>query len=838
MKRRAPPSAQRGVALIALLVMILLAGGYAFYRGSNFGGNQYQERDTVLQRLARAKEAVIAYAVNDATRPGRLLCPDQIGDGLSPLFVLDECASYGGLLPWKTLDLPDHTDAQGSSFRYHLSPAFGGQNPDIALNSVTATTLRLDVAAGSDSNDIAAVIIAPRGAPDARNADGNEYFYNHDRTNELSTAEDNDIIIAITRQELMAAVEQRIANELRTCLDQHSNSPDNLQKTYPWPAPLSNAIYKGATKSLFGMVPDTQAGNPEMALKDSIAKLTAIRTTLTNAATVDDQLAATYQLQEQAAYARALFDRQYLSAVDLSEKASKAKTDFTTLDATIVAVTKTAGTFATQGNILSGAIDSALPSLLALIDTLKNTGFDLFLMELQLRNPELKTRIDTATAAPTKTNFDRLITPVNRFKNNQFEYSWTQNTVVDGTISTSLSLADSAATAINAARASTLAPLTDLALADANALYDANRQIESTILGYRVNVDTAEISATATGIISALTATGNELLLQRLASAKTLVTSISTASVTINTARAASISTLDSAFTQASTGTDQAQIRTTAEAAASQLNALSLVLGANGDNVALETLQSVAISLATSVQNPPPDVTTARSLRDPTKTVLYWSDTAISQAADLARLARKGISSQEDSDKSAYTAARKLMDSVDGNFGTIALLDQSRKTATAENTALAQAALTKTLSNLNDLLNAATTLDNALETGIAEAAAPPIWYGQACQFLRPPSGRSTWWNTNEWKRLFFYQISDRIRPPSGVLSVNGSGNYRAVAIAASKALPVIQDRNVREVKNYLEKINADNSRNGDAQSPSTRFVSETVSPTFNDRLAY
>lgn len=121
---------------------------------------------------------------------------------------------------------------------------------------------------------------------------------------------------------------------------------------------------------------------------------------------------------------------------------------------------------------------------------------------------------------------------------------------------------------------------------------------------------------------------------------------------------------------------------------------------------------------------------------------------------------------------------------------------------------------------------------------MAEAAAPPTWYGNACLFLTPATGDETWWTANAWKNVFFYQIADRVRPPIGLLTVNGSGNYRAVAIAAGKALPNTQNRTLRETRSYLEKINADNSRNGDAQSPSPRFVTETVSPTFNDRLAY
>ncbi len=257
MKRPPPTQArQAGVALLALLVLSILAASYAFYRTAASGSSPPEQRETVLRQLARAKDALITYAVIDATRPGRLPCPDLLGNGISPLLSRDDCDAYGGQLPWKTLDLADGGDSHGTALSYHLSPLFGGDRSTPVLNSETATTLRLNQATGAASNDIVALIIARLGQLDPRNADGDDYF--HQGTG--NTQDDNDQIIAITRQELMAAVEQRIANELRTCLEQHATSADNPEQSYPWPAPLSNAAYRGSTSSLFGMFPDTQPG--------------------------------------------------------------------------------------------------------------------------------------------------------------------------------------------------------------------------------------------------------------------------------------------------------------------------------------------------------------------------------------------------------------------------------------------------------------------------------------------------------------------------------------------------------------------------------------------------
>jgi hypothetical protein len=75
------------------------------------------------------------------------------------------------------------------------------------------------------------------------------------------------------------------------------------------------------------------------------------------------------------------------------------------------------------------------------------------------------------------------------------------------------------------------------------------------------------------------------------------------------------------------------------------------------------------------------------------------------------------------------------------------------------------------------------------------------------------------------------------------LTVNGKGSYRTVTLAAGKKLPVPTlpvpcPQRLLQIEQYLEGINADNSRNGLALTPATGFISKPISSTFNDRLAY
>lgn len=593
--------------------------------------------------------------------------------------------------------------------------------------------------------------------------------------------------------------------------------------------------------SLFGLFPDTQPGNPEQALKDTVAKLTQTRTALSTASNASDQIAAATQLQAQAAYARAIFDRLYLLAVALGERASQTSSAFDTLDDAIVAATASNSIYATQAAKLPAAINTALPTLAAFRGALLDSGLDLFLPELQVRNATLKTRLDTANSSPTTAQFNALITPVNQLKNNLLEYSWSPNTEVETPLSAAYSAAINAATAVNLARKYTQQPYINQALASTTTLYDANRALESTLTSRRTNIAADEFAYRAARLSAAANefgSTGDEQTLQLLLqSAQNLLSSLSGGATTVQSAKASAASAVSTARGLLGGNTDRSAILSSVTAAATQLNSLAIAIAGNGDNIAIDTLKSVGDALTAASQNIPANVTDGRALRQPVKTVLYLSAIATSQVADLSRLARKGLSAQEDSDSSAYTAASRLLDSLDGSTGALAYLNAYSKNPSEENRQAAQTALNATLALLDTLLTAANTLDGALATGLASAGIPTIWYGSACAMLQPATGSASWWTANNWKTLFFYQVSDRIRLANGTLTVNGSGAYRAVVVGAGKALPG-QDRNIREVAHYLEKSNADASRNGLAQSPSRRFITDTVSTNFNDRIAY
>lgn len=828
---------ESGIALFAVLIVLILLGSSIFYSSANAPLTHSGSRDTLLQQLTKAKAALIAYAVIDTNRPGRLLCPDLLGNGISPLLARNDCERYEGKLPWRTLDLADGTDNTGAALVYHLSPLFGGDHKTPPLNSGTETSLHLDLPEGSPSNDIAAVIIAPMGALDSRNADSDSYFYN----GKSGTPDDDDLIVAITRQELMAAAEQRVANEVLRCLQEHALNGENTEHTYPWPAPLSNISFSGMTGSRFGMIPNTQAGSPDETLKKSNADLNRLKDALDAPVSESGQLAATLELAEIAGYAQTLYDQLYLSAADLYEKSQLTKANFSALDSDLVAATKNKTVFSATAGSLPASIQAKIPSLDLLQTSLRNSGLDVFTMEMMQQNADLRADITAATNAPNTSTFKALQSQSNIFRNKVFQYSSTPNSEIALALEIGLSSAILASNAALAARNSPESPtLIDESLHSANALHADVNALIVTIDKNRVSLDLRELDFQTKGLQSILglsTPPSEELkssILVILQSAKTSVDSLVASNTGLAEAHVAQ-TTIDEASRTIQTSNHSGDIEASLQTVINALNSLGTRLSNNGDNVTLESFKQASQTLSLFSQYPPPTMAAAEALREPAKAIIYWSDITENHAADLARLARKGVAAEYDSTTSAYTYAKKLLAGLNGQSGAIFLLERYLRDKTPDNQKAAQAAVEKTKTALRLLLAKASSLDESLVSGLAEATVPTVWHGKSCSFLRSANEES-WWRNNEWNKFVLYQIGDRYASTPGRLTVNGRGSYKVVVLAAGKPLAT-QDRTIRKAASFLEGVNGNPTRNDDAKSPSNDFSKGATSPDFNDHLA-
>ncbi len=166
---------QRGAALMAMLVVVILGGAWWLVSGLKAAGNRtVVERSHNAKVLAQAKTALIAWAALNATTdkyPGSLPCPElpsYIGqpssEGVAGPGTGALNCSNAGRLPWRTLGLDKLVDADGQPLWYVVDANSSGSGwaqylgtTVLSINSNKAGTITVDGVA----NAAVAVIIAP-----------------------------------------------------------------------------------------------------------------------------------------------------------------------------------------------------------------------------------------------------------------------------------------------------------------------------------------------------------------------------------------------------------------------------------------------------------------------------------------------------------------------------------------------------------------------------------------------------------------------------------------------------------------------------------------------------
>lgn len=315
---RRMPRGERGVVLIIMLVILILGGAY--FLVGNLNDQMGKRRDTEQQdavALAKAKEILIAWAVNNATMPGMFPYPDRNNDG--DYDGRSDCPGPAapapnllmGKLPTIGTDAPclggvvavglDTVDSSGESLWYAVSRNLVATNttaPTInpnLLNGNTFSWLRIVNAQGAIISDrVAAVIIAPgkafsdpsvpinqsrAGAAGATNfldqfTVGAVPYVNSDFDGSYdsgaacptsfcedfiaadSTTAFNDRIAFVTIDELMPLIERRVVGEVRMRLQNYYAA----NSRYPFAAALGDATGACVPNNSWGFVPLVAGG--------------------------------------------------------------------------------------------------------------------------------------------------------------------------------------------------------------------------------------------------------------------------------------------------------------------------------------------------------------------------------------------------------------------------------------------------------------------------------------------------------------------------------------------------------------------------------------------------
>jgi hypothetical protein len=264
---------QQGQILVAVALVISVATGAVIYSFLNPASRRIEDEKTAANVLAQARDALIGRAASDNNRPGSLPCPDRMtnipgtnvpNDGIADLLVGNECPSYIGRLPWRTLDLPDLRDASGERLWYALSRAFRDDDSAQPINSNTVGNLSINGSLAA--TNVIAIVFAPGavvGAQvrDAANANvvanylegGNEASGTTAFTAGPPGASFNDRLLAIGSDALFAVVETRVAREARKVLQAFYNDPANAY--FPYANAYGDSTYQCTDNEYSGRIP-------------------------------------------------------------------------------------------------------------------------------------------------------------------------------------------------------------------------------------------------------------------------------------------------------------------------------------------------------------------------------------------------------------------------------------------------------------------------------------------------------------------------------------------------------------------------------------------------------
>jgi len=243
---------QHGAALLVMLVILVIGITAVLITSLSTTALKNARQKTTSDALVQAKDALIGRAISDSNMPGSLPCPDTNDDGSAELLSGNDCPSYIGRLPWKTLGLPDLRDGSGERLWYALSPAFRDDNSAQPLNSNTKGTLLVYNADGvslqtQTGYNAVAVIFSPgspiglqtRSSVAQQNSAANYLDIANSRNNASASgpfiagdqsASFNDQLLYITTKDLIPLLEQRVAGVVKQALTDYYAA----NGYYPW----------------------------------------------------------------------------------------------------------------------------------------------------------------------------------------------------------------------------------------------------------------------------------------------------------------------------------------------------------------------------------------------------------------------------------------------------------------------------------------------------------------------------------------------------------------------------------------------------------------------------
>ena len=268
-------AAQRGQAMmIAIIIVIFGIAGIVYTTAtSGIAALANRQADETTRAMARVKEALIGWSAartpiagSENRRPGELPCPDNDNTGTDS----GSCSAGAiGRVPWRSLGIPEPKDSSGETLWYAIAGPFrnyGMSTSPITSNTQGNLTVYLDSSSTTMTSQAVAVIFAAGAALGTQdrsttvaacsttgdNRAGNvcaaNYLESTGGGNNAQTGGPfiqaqksgtfNDRVMAITNADLMPVVEQRVAREMISLLNQYRAATATSllygSGVYPW----------------------------------------------------------------------------------------------------------------------------------------------------------------------------------------------------------------------------------------------------------------------------------------------------------------------------------------------------------------------------------------------------------------------------------------------------------------------------------------------------------------------------------------------------------------------------------------------------------------------------
>lgn len=774
----------------------------------------WQIRQRSIIALERAKESLLARAVSDLNRPGSFPCPDFMtdsdglknhpGDGRADMLTGSFCPSTVGWFPWVTLDQPELRDGSGNRIWYALDPAFRDDDNAPAINDRTQTTLTLD-----GDGEIVALLIAP-GAPLAgqnrlKPARISDYL---EGKNALSGREfqqkdlvGNDLILSITRQELLSALGLRLANTLMRCLQQHG-ATSYSGGIYPWPAPLDTTNEQARRGNYFGRLPLT-AASPGLSqeIAQFLAEIRGLRDELAASPEPQKPLA---RLQENIDYALDWQEKLFQVASDLSGQLTPLGQQLKNSEALNLRITQDGKISATE------------------------------LSQLQQQNEQVQSQLQKIQGRLDAYGIDAAPALISTFLHDLQNSSATANDAQQN-LSLDEFLKHSSS------------PQTEIAAA-LSQLRDRNNTWQSTLASDGSNPAEQQIhqDAARRDVQSSLLHL-YDLLIQHRSNLPAVVLEDWTKTIgnSSNTAPLPQEAFQDLSYFNAppQLTTDYNNLLSLLQiggqldpAIAARFSQLAAQARQHGDNLSLSSLQFWARDQESAKQeiaqaNPITSLEAINTLKLDNAHLAYWQLQLSQYASNLAQQSRGPVGKSQVLEESTIGITISLQEAIRAANTALA-----KAQASPGNSSL-RAKATQAQADLADwqnrLINSLEQLQKTLSGGAASAL-PIAWRGEACAFLR---ASDSWWFKNDWSKSLFYQIDDIRFGTPGNLRINGRSASKLVVISGGKPL-ALQERRPAQLGDWLESGNADHSRSVGYGKPDPNFVSNPPDRSFNDRLAY